>query len=65
MTPSAHELAHDPFPTAQSELRAVLDAMIRDVETANVQGLRDVHLDSDKFTKFGGGSVYERMDARA
>ena len=56
------DLAHDPFPEAQTEIRAVLETIIHDAETANVDGLREVHLESDKFTKFGGGEVYERMN---
>jgi len=56
------DLAHDTFPEAQAELRAALEKIIHDAETANVEGLREVHLKSDKFTKFGGGEVYERMN---
>lgn len=56
------DLAHYPFPKAQAELREVLDGIIHDSETANVVGLRDIHLKSEKFTKFGGGEVYDRMN---
>ncbi len=59
---TTRDLAHYPFPEAQAELRQVLKKIIRDSETANVEGLRDIHLKSEKFTKFGGGAVYERMD---
>ena len=55
------DLAHDSFPSAQVEIDATLDAIINDVVTANLQGLRDSHLDSAKFTKFGGGA-FERID---
>jgi hypothetical protein len=57
-----HDLAHYPFPEAQAELRAVLDGIIHDSTNANVVGLRDSHLNSDKFTKFGGGEIYDRMN---
>jgi hypothetical protein len=54
------DLSHDPFPEAQEESHASLAAIVTDVENANVQGLRDSHLDSAKFTKFGGKN-FERM----
>lgn len=56
----SRDLAHYPFLKAQSEIHDTLDAIINDVETANVQGLRDSHLNSDKFTKFGG--TFERIN---
>ena len=59
---TTRDIAHYPFPEAQAELREVLDGIIHDSETANVVGLRDIHLKSEKFTKFGGGEIYERMD---
>jgi hypothetical protein len=51
---------HDPFHESQAEIREVLIDIINDVETANVLGLRDSHLNSDKFTKFGG--TFERIN---
>lgn len=54
------DLAHYTFPEAQAEIQETLNAIINDVETANVQGLRDSHLNSDKFTKFGG--TFERIN---
>jgi hypothetical protein len=59
-SPPKHDIAHYPYPKAQAELRDVLDGIIHDAETANVQGLRDSHLNSDKFTKFGG--TFERIN---
>lgn len=56
-----HDLAHYPCPDAQVELRKVLNNILRDAETANINGLREGHLDSAKFTKFGGGS-FERIN---
>ncbi len=55
------DVAHYPFPEAQAQLRAVLNTIIHDAQSANVQGLRDAHLNSDKFTKFSG-STYERRN---
>lgn len=54
------DLAHYQFPKAQAEVRQVLKGMIQDVITGDVQGLRAGHLDSDKFTKFGG--QFERIN---
>lgn len=47
------DLASDPFPEAQAELRAVVQSLALDAMTANVAGLQAVHLQGDKFTKFG------------
>ncbi len=46
-------LARGPTLLAQAELRAVIDSIARDAMTANVGGLQAIHLDSDKFPKFG------------
>ena len=58
---TTRDLAHDPFPKAQAELREVFNAMIEDAIAGDVQGLRAGHLDSDKFTKFGGDK-FGRVD---
>jgi ketosteroid isomerase-like protein len=58
---TTRDLAHDPFPKIQAELRGVFNAMIEDVIAGDVQGLRAGHLNSDKFTKFDGGT-FERMN---
>jgi ketosteroid isomerase-like protein len=47
------DLVHDQFPEAQAELRAVVESIVRDATTADIEGLRSIHLESDKFTKFG------------
>jgi len=47
------DLVNDPFPEAQAELRAVVESIAMDAMTADVTGLRAIHLQSDKFTKFG------------
>lgn len=43
----------DPFTEAQAELRQVVESIARDAMTANIEGLQEIHLDSDKFSKFG------------
>ena len=53
-------LAEDPFSKEQEEIRAVVSSIVRDAETSNLQGLKDVHLVSDKFTKFGP-RIFERQ----
>ena len=50
-----------PLPEVQAEIREVLKDIMHDVETANVAGLRASHLESNKFTKFGGRD-FERQD---
>ena len=44
---------NDTFPEAKVELREFINSIIRDAETANIDGLKAAHLNSDKFTKFG------------
>ncbi len=55
------DLINDPFPEAQAELREVVKSIVKDAEAANIEGLQAVHLNSDKFTKFGPRS-FDRQD---
>lgn len=55
------DLIDDPFPEAQAELREVVESIVKDATTANIEGLRAAHLVSDKFTKFGPRS-FDRQD---
>jgi len=55
------DLVSDPFPEAQAELRAAVESIAMDAMTGNVEGLQAVHLQSDKFTKFGPRR-FERQD---
>lgn len=59
--PVQQDLINDPFPEAQAELRGVIDSIVKDAETANIEGLQAAHLVSSKFTKFGPRS-FERQD---
>ena len=52
---------NDMFPEEQKELREVVNLIVRDAETANLEGLKKIHLASDKFTKFGPRN-FERQD---
>jgi len=45
----------------QNELKEVINTIVRDAETTNLEGLKTIHLVSDKFTKFGPRS-FERQD---
>lgn len=51
----------DPFPEEQAEVREVVRLIVKDMESANIEGLKAAHLKSDKFTKFGPRS-FERQD---
>jgi ketosteroid isomerase-like protein len=54
------ELAHEPYPEAQAQLRAVLTEMVHDAETGDLERLRAAHLASAMFTKFGARSFERR-----
>jgi len=58
------DLIADPFPEAQAELREVVRSIVQDIMTANIEGLQAIHLDSEKFTKFGPRS-FDRQDVAA
>ncbi len=56
-----YDIVHYTFPDAQAELHETLQTIIKDAVAANVSGLRESHLASNKFTKFGGRK-FERQD---
>ena len=60
---SHHEnnLIDDPFTDAQTELREAIASIEKDIETANIEGLQSIHLNSEKFTKFGPRN-FDRQD---
>jgi len=58
------DVVNDPFPEAQAELREVISSLGTDAVTANIEGLQNIHLDSDKFTKFGPRN-FERQDVKS
>lgn len=55
------DLVNDKFADHQGEIRDAILSIQRDIETANVEGLQALHLESTKFTKFGPRS-FERQD---
>ena len=58
------DIVNDLLPERQSELREVIESIVKDCETANLEGLKAIHLASDKFTKFGPRS-FERQDVKS
>ena len=54
----------DPFTETQAELLAVVEAIRSDIMTANIKALQSIHLDSEKFTKFGPRS-FNRQDVKS
>lgn len=57
------DIIENQFPEKQKELIEAVNTIVRDAETANLDGLRDIHLVSDKFTKFGPRS-FERQNVQ-
>lgn len=47
------DLINNNFLESQNELREVVNTIVKDAETTNLEGLKNIHLVSDKFTKFG------------
>ena len=60
-SPPQTDLVDDPFPEAQAELREVVESIVKDAVAANLEGLQEAHLESEKFTKFGPRS-FDRQD---
>jgi ketosteroid isomerase-like protein len=54
------DLAHYPFPEAQSEIRRAVQKLTDDAINGDAEGIRAAHLSTDKFTKFAAGK-YERI----
>jgi len=55
------DVVTESFPEAQAELQAVLKNIYNDAMNANTEGLKAIHLNSTKFTKFGPRS-FERQN---
>jgi len=47
------DLINNNFLESQNELKEVVNTIVKDAETTNLEGLKNIHLASDKFTKFG------------
>ena len=55
------DIIKDPFLSSQAEIREVISSIIKDAEEANIEGLKAVHLESEKFSKFGPRN-FDRQD---
>jgi len=49
----AKDLINDPYSDHQSEIREAVLSIKKDIESSNIEGLQAIHLESEKFTKFG------------
>lgn len=58
------DLINDSILKARSEIRDVIMSIVEDAETANIEGLINAHLISDKFTKFGPRS-FDRQNVKS
>jgi len=47
------DLINNPYPAAQVQIREVINSIVKDAETKNIEGLKVAHLKSEKFSKFG------------
>ena len=47
------DLINDSILKARAEIREVIKSIVRNAETANLEGLKNAHFLSDRFTKFG------------
>lgn len=62
--PDAVDMVSEIYPKKQNELREVIMSIVKDTETANLEGLKAIHLVSDKFSKFGPRS-FDRQDVES
>ena len=63
-TDSEYDLISNPFAANQAELLEVVNKIAKDAMTANLDGLKGIHLVSDKFTKFGPRS-FDRQNVQS
>jgi hypothetical protein len=64
MTDNKEDQINDSILEAKAELRQVIKAIVKDAETANIDGLKNAHLISDKFSKFGPRS-FDRQNVKS
>ena len=53
-----------PSPDSHAEIRAAVMSIKADIESSNIEGLQALHLESDRFTKFGPRS-FDRQDVES
>ncbi len=61
---SQTDVISDPYLEYQTELREVVNSIKKDIMTANINGLQSLHLENEKFTKFGPRS-FERQNVES
>ena len=55
------DIIKDQYRKEQQEVMDAVNTIVADAESANLEGLSSIHLDSNKFTKFGPRN-FERQD---
>lgn len=58
------ELINNKYPEAQIEIQKVIESIVKDAESKNIEGLKMAHLNSEKFSKFGHRNFY-RQDLKS
>ena len=58
------DIINDPFLQSQQEIKEAVEGIARDAQSANLEGLTSIHLNSKKFTKFGPRN-FERQDVNS
>ena len=58
---SGSDLVNDRFAEEQAQIREIVKSIVNDAENADIAGLQAIHLNSEKFTKFGPRN-FERQD---
>jgi len=57
------DLINDSILKSRAEIREVIKSIVKDAETANIEGLKEAHFMSDKFSKFGPRS-FDRQNVK-
>lgn len=57
----AKDIVDEPFVDQESEIREAIMSIKSDIESSNIEGIQDAHLNSERFTKFGPRR-FERQD---
>ena len=58
------DFINDSILEARAEIRDAIKSIVKDAETADIDGLKNAHLKSDKFSKFGPRS-FDRQNVKS
>lgn len=58
------EIINEPYFSEQEQIAEAINAIVKDAEEANMEGLKSAHLESAKFSKFGPRN-FERQDVNS